>query len=367
MKRVRINVGQVGIVTRKGDYKRVLTAGVYFIRLTERITIYDMAKIYTTNVDFNIMVNDEKFIDLIEIINVKDNEIVLQFDNDNLEAILGPGKYFYWTGLMDFKFIKADLSKVEITEVIEREVLYNDLLKSYVRSYNVEAYEEGLLFVDGKFVKALSTGAYNFWKNSISVNVLKVDQRQLQLEISGQEILTKDKAALRLNFFTQYQVVDTEKALIENKDFEKQLYILIQLALREFVGTLTLDELLDNKQSVTEFVLKVLEQKADKLGVVILDAGIRDIILPGEVKDIMNQVMVAQKKAQANTITRREETASTRSLLNTAKLMEENDMLFKLKEMEYVENIADKIGELTVSGSGKMFDQLKDIFSTSGK
>ena len=107
--------------------------------------------------------------------------------------------------------------------------------------------------------------------------------------------------------------------------------------------------------------------KADKLGVVILDAGIRDIILPGEVKDIMNQVMVAQKKAQANIITRREETASTRSLLNTAKLMEENDMLFKLKEMEYVENIADKIGELTVSGSGKMFDQLKDIFSTSGK
>jgi len=69
------------------------------------------------------------------------------------------------------------------------------------------------------------------------------------------------------------------------------------------------------------------------------------------------------KLITANIITRREETASTRSLLNTAKLMEDNSMLFKLKEMEYVEKIADKIGKITVSGNGQVIDQLKDIFS----
>jgi len=73
--------------------------------------------------------------------------------------------------------------------------------------------------------------------------------------------------------------------------------------------------------------------------------------------------LIAQKKAQANVITRREETASTRSLLNTAKLMEDNTMLFKLKEMEYVEKIADKIGEISVSGSGNIVEQLKTIFT----
>jgi len=72
--------------------------------------------------------------------------------------------------------------------------------------------------------------------------------------------------------------------------------------------------------------------------------------------------LVAQKKAQANIITRREETASTRSLLNTAKLLEENDMLFKLKEMEYVEKIADKINSISLSGGNQLVDQLKDIF-----
>jgi len=99
------------------------------------------------------------------------------------------------------------------------------------------------------------------------------------------------------------------------------------------------------------------------LGVKVVDAGIRDIILPGDIKEIMNQVLVAQKKAQANTISRREETAATRSLLNTAKLMDYNPMLYQLKEMEYVEKIAEKIGEITVSGNGGMVKQLKDIFS----
>ena len=84
--------------------------------------------------------------------------------------------------------------------------------------------------------------------------------------------------------------------------------------------------------------------------------------MPGDVKEIMNQVLVAEKKAQANTIMRREETASTRSLLNTAKLMENNAMLWKLKEMEYVEKIADKVNTISVSGGGQVLEQLKEIF-----
>jgi regulator of protease activity HflC (stomatin/prohibitin superfamily) len=137
----------------------------------------------------------------------------------------------------------------------------------------------------------------------------------------------------------------------------------VQLALREYVGKLSLDELLDSKQALTENVLKTVGAKGNELGVEILDAGVKDIILPGDVKEIMNRVLVAQKQAQANVITRREETASTRSMLNTAKILEENEMLYKLKEMEYVEKIAEKIGDITLSGNGQVLNQLKDIFS----
>ena len=109
-------------------------------------------------------------------------------------------------------------------------------------------------------------------------------------------------------------------------------------------------------------VLESTINKAEELGIKLANGGVKDIILSGEIKDIMNQVLIAEKKAQANMITRREETASTRSLLNTAKLMEDNAMLYKLKEMEYVEKIAEKINTISLSGSGQIVDQLKQIF-----
>jgi hypothetical protein len=167
---------------------------------------------------------------------------------------------------------------------------------------------------------------------------------------------------LRVNAYAQYRVADVEKALLQNKDYERQLYVSFQLALREYIGTMTLDELLEKKETIAPFILKAVTGNAKALGVDVIGFGIRDIILPGDVKEIMNQVLVAEKKAQANIIMRREETASTRSLLNTAKLMEDNAMLFKLKEMEYVEKIADKINSISVSGNGVLIDQLKQIF-----
>jgi regulator of protease activity HflC (stomatin/prohibitin superfamily) len=252
----------------------------------------------------------------------------------------------------------VDISKIDITEELDRNTLLSAYLLPYVRSYTVESYEQALLFVDGKYVKNLSGGSYLWWKNSIPVHIAKTDTRQLQLEINGQEILTRDKAGLRINAWVQYKVTDIVKALLQNKDFERQVYITVQLALREYVTALSFDELLERKDAIS------LNIDVKALGVEITGFGVRDIILPGEMKDIMNQVLVAEKKAQANIIMRREETASTRSLLNTAKLMEDNPMLFKLKEMEYVEKIAEKINSISVSGNGVLIDQLRQIFVT---
>ena len=96
----------------------------------------------------------------------------------------------------------------------------------------------------------------------------------------------------------------------------------------------------------------------------IIDAGVKDIILPGEIRDIMNTVLIAEKRAQANVITRREEVASTRSLLNTAKLMEENPTLYRLKELEHIERICENVGSLNLNGSGGVLSQL---FALLGK
>ena len=362
MKKVRINAGKTGLVFRNGNYRRVITEGAYWISPFDDVYVYDMAKPFHPAVELNLLLKDEQLASVLHVIEVKDFEIALQYENGNFKNVLLPGRYAYWKGVTDFSFVIADLSKVEVTESIDATTLVRKEVLPFIRVIVVESYEKGMLFVDGKFQRELETGVYYFWKNPICVTVANADLRLLQIEVSGQEILTKDKAALRINFHAQYRVTDTIKALIENKDFEKQLYSLMQLVLREYIGTLTLDDLLEKKEAVAAYVLTALRDKADDLGVEVKHCGVRDVILPGEMKEIMNQVLVAQKKAEANVIMRREETASTRSLLNTAKLMEENEMLFKLKEMEYVEKIADKINSISLSGGNQIIDQLKNIF-----
>src|SRR6478735_3750618 len=321
-----------------------------------------MAKEFNAPCDLNILLKDEKLAAMLEVVEVKNHEIVLQYENGVFKTVLTSGRYAFWKGVLNHVFIKADLSKAEITEEIDKMTLTRMEVMQYIRVFPVESYEKAIMFVEGKFEKKLEPGLYYFWKNPTTISVSKADMRLQQLEVSGQELLTRDKAALRINFYAQYKVADIEKALMENKDYMNQVYVLLQLELREFIGTLTLDELLDKKEAASPYVLSAVKEKAASMGVELSACGIKDVILPGEVKEIMNQVLIAEKKAQANTIMRREETASTRSLLNTAKLMEDNEMLFKLKEMEYVEKIADKINSITVSGGTQVVEQLKQLF-----
>ncbi|MFA9391380.1 MAG: slipin family protein [Prolixibacteraceae bacterium] len=365
MKQVTINKGTIGLVFRKGEYRRAMTDGKHWLKWNEVVTVYDLAKPFYPGIDLNLLLNDQHLAEKMIVLEVKDHEIALQYINGNFNGVLHPGRYAFWKGLTTYSFTKADLSKIEITEEIPMNILLKPEVLQFVRIYPVESYEKGILLINGKIEKTLDKGIYYFWKNPTVISVVKTDLRQQQMEIPGQEILTKDKAALRINFFARYRTVDIDKALIENKEFEKQLYLLIQLAIREFIGMNTLDEILERKTSISESILENIQLKSRELGVEILDSGIRDIILPGDVKDIMNQVLVAEKRAQANIIMRREETASTRSLLNTAKLMEDNTMLFKLKEMEYVEKIAEKVNNISLSGGGLIIDQLKSLFVTS--
>ena len=362
IQRITIQAYQIGLVFKNRKLTAILEEGTHWVLGFTKVECFEMNQAFVPSTDLTVLLQNETLRSLLDVVEVTDGQAALQFVNGNFKEVLPVGKYAFWKGVNVNTFTVVDLTKVFITENVPKNLLEHLRLKYLVRQFQVLNSEKGLLFVDGKFEKELPSGTHYFWNNMTSVEVKTVDLRQQQLEISGQELLTKDKAALRINFFVKYQVTDVAKALLENKDFEKQLYVLMQLALRAFVGGFTLDELLQKKDILAETILADVKEKISILGVTASDAGIRDIILPGDMKEIMNQVLVAEKKAQANSIMRREETAATRSLLNTAKLMEDNEMLWKLKEMEYVEKIADRIGEITISGSGNVISQLKDIF-----
>ena len=170
------------------------------------------------------------------------------------------------------------------------------------------------------------------------------------LEISGQEILSKDRVSLRINLSASIKIHDAELAASSVDNAQEYVYKMLQLALREAVGTKSLDDILLDKLYVNETVQELVTERLTTMGIGLVSVGVQDIILPGEMKAILNQVVEAQKAAEANVIKRREETSATRSLHNTAKVMENNPTLMRLKELEALEKVAGKIESLTVYG-----------------
>jgi regulator of protease activity HflC (stomatin/prohibitin superfamily) len=216
----------------------------------------------------------------------------------------------------------------------------------------VEAHEAGLLFVDGRLTERLTAGRHAFWAVGRTVKIGKVDTRPTPLEVTAQEILTKDRVGIRVTLTAFTRVVDPEKAALAASDVSATVYRLVQFAIREAVATRTLDEILAARDTIDREVRGFVTQRAADLGVEIGEIGVKDVILPGDVRELLNKVVEAERTAKANLIRRQEETAATRSLLNTARLMEDNPLLLRLKELEALEKLVEKVGRIDLHAGG---------------
>jgi len=142
-------------------------------------------------------------------------------------------------------------------------------------------------------------------------------------------------------------------------DIDAWLYRLVQFAIREAVAARTLDEVLSAKAVLDAELRAYVRERVVETGIEVMELGVKDVILPGEIRELVNKVVEAERTAKANLIRRQEETAATRSLLNTAKLMEENPLLLRLKELESIERLVEKVGRIDLhTGEGAGLDAL---------
>ena len=361
MKKVIINENQRGLLFKNGKYVKMLPAGKYFSYGGKEIEVLNLDQpIISDKCALDIILSDKTVANNVSVIVVADEELALHFVNGKFASVLRHGKYAFWSLIDKHEYTIVDISAPEVSADVP-EYIFTKIPSIYYTKVEVLEYQKARLYFNQKFIKILDAGTYYFWKNGVKIDVGFVDTRLTQMDITGQEILTQDKVSLRINFVCNYRVTDYVKILTEIDDFAEQMHVAAQLALREYVGKYKLDEILENKTQMSEFVFAKLKEKEKELFVEITDAGVKDIILPGEIREIMNTVLVAEKRAQANVITRREEVASTRSLLNTAKLMDENQTLYKLKELEYVERICENVGNINLNGNTDVLSQLTGI------
>ncbi len=361
MKKIIINENQRGLLFKNGKYVKMLKAGKYYATSSKNIEVLEIEnEIKPQSCSLETLLEDKEVLACVSVVEVEDEKLAMHFVNGQFISVIPRGKHAFWADNQKHEYLFVDISNPEVDSDFP-EYLFAKIPCFHYTKVEVSEYQKARLYFNKKFIRILDSGTYYFWKGCAKIDVSYVDTRLTQMVITGQEILSQDKVSLRINFVCNYRITDYVKILTEIDNFEEQIHVAAQMALREYVGKYKIDEILENKEEMSSYVFKKLKEKESELFVEIKDAGVRDIILPGEIREIMNTVLIAEKRAQANVITRREEVASTRSLLNTARLMDENKTLYKLKELEYVERICENVGNINLNGNSDVLSQLTNI------
>ena len=167
----------------------------------------------------------------------------------------------------------------------------------------------GLWYEDGVLIKVIEAGRYKiptrkglFGPRGPYVEVALVDMRECDLTIKGQEILTADKVALRVSIVVQFRVVDPKLALHAVDKYEDRLYSDVQLAARRSLASMTLEEILTNRNRLSEDILSDVKNTAASYGVTIHRADVKDLVFPGNLQEIMNRVLAAERMSQVQLV-----------------------------------------------------------------
>lgn len=357
IKRVVIGDGERGLLYRNRRFQRLLPVGVhrYFDpRGRMAVNVHSLAKSEYVGADAEVLMAqmNGELAECLTVADIGTLQVGLVLKNGKLEDVLAPGtRKLYWKGLVPIEVQAVSLAdSLEIDARVASRLRQLGVLGKIAVTVDVPEESAGLLFVDNKLVRTLEPGAYAFWNFQKNVTAEVIELRVQSLEVSGQELLTRDKVSLRVNLAASLRVTDPIAARTKVAKYGDYLYRELQYGLRKAVSGKTLDELLGDKASLDADIFAYVRGRVSELGLEVLGVGVKDVILPGEMKDILNGVVQAEKAAQANVIRRREEANATRSLLNTARLIEESPTLMRLKELEALEKVTEKIDKLTVFG-----------------
>ena len=343
LKIIKVRQFELGLVFRDREFQGLLAAGTHWlldILNKTRVEIVSRRAPWLVHEQLDLIVKSGALAGRALVLDLKDHERALVWIDGRFSQVLGPGLYAYWLGQKEVQVEVIDARQVRFEHKDLAVIARSSSAKVLLDVCEVERDRVGVLFIGGRYIDTLAPGQYAFWKGPADARVVEIDLRETTTDVSGQEIMTADKVTLRVNASVTYHIADARKAVSTTDDVRTALYRETQLALRAVIGARELDAFLVGKDTVGQEIEQAVRQRAGELGLEIASVGIRDVILPGEMKDLMNKVTEAKKVAEANLISRREETAAIRSQANTAKLLVENPTLMRLRELEVLEKIA---------------------------
>jgi regulator of protease activity HflC (stomatin/prohibitin superfamily) len=287
---------------------------------------------------------------------VADNERGVLCRDGVPRLFLRPGVHRYWTAdpSVALRVYQVDEAMPTLTNELVSVIPSGEYVRALVREH-----ERGLHYVQGRLTQVLAPGRYALWSHpDAEVAVSVIDMRLQQVALAGQELMTRDKVTLRLTLTVEFAVEDPALVAHSVQDARDAVYLLVQLAAREYVASVTLDGLLEGRDAMARFLEEHSVAKAARFGVRVERLGVKDVVLPGEMKTLLNRVIEVEKQAEANVILRREETAAVRSLANNARVMADHPIMMRLKEIDAMKEMAAHVGELRVVMGSDGLDKL---------
>lgn len=288
-KHIYIRNDEIGLRFDRGEFRGLFAPGRHFVfdpLGKVRIDVVSTRDPWLVNSQLDMIVKSGALTGRAEVLDLKDYERALVWIDGRFSHILPPGLYAYWTTLRDVKVEVIDARRVRFEHQDLPVIMRSPLVDRVLDIGTVEPQHIGVLFVDGQFVETLPPGRYAFWKNLAQVKFVQEDLREATFDVVGQDIMTGDKVTLRMNAVATYRVVDARLAVSVVDDVRQALYREVQLALRAVVGARELDSFLTDKDTVAGELIEMVRPRAKALGVELISIGIRDVILPGEMKDL---------------------------------------------------------------------------------
>ncbi len=332
-----------GVLIRDGRAVRWLEPGKHWLwKESTAVTKIDLDRGFTKLTPELARVLPEGVADVVE---VPESHLGLVRLDGRAHAVLVAGR---WALFRERARVTAEVVSMDPIFARALPATFVALARDHVGEIAVEPWERSLLVVDAEPRELLGPGRHFVFREHRKVEHRLVDMRERELTITGQEVMTADKATLRVTVVVRFRVVDAMRALTVVEKLESALHTEAQLVTRRWIGGHGLDTLLERRHDAARDMRASLAESAAGWGVEIAAADLKDLVLPGEMRAILNQVLEAEKRAAANVILRREETAATRSLANTAKLLAESPTLMRLKELEAWKEIAERVGHVTV-------------------
>ena len=314
IKTIKIRSYEMGLYFRDGEFKGLLREGRHwFVDPLGKVKVEVVSQCapWLAHEKLDVIVRSGALKDRAVVLDLKDYERALVWIDGRFSHILPPGLYAYWTALRDVKVEVTNLKTqppaadgasasaakyaVRFEHPDLKVIVQSPSVERVLELATVQAHHVGVLFIDGGFVEPLPPGRYAFWKNMAQGKFVQEDLREAMFDVAGQDIMTADKVTLRMNAVVTYRVADARTAVSTVDDVRQALYREAQLALRAVVGARELDTFLMEKDGVASELADMVRARAKTLGVELIAVGIRDIILPGEMKDLMNKVTEAKK------------------------------------------------------------------------